>query len=564
MLETVTRGFKNARNRLRGFQELSEDNIEEAVREIRVSLLEADVEFNVVKAFLARVKETAVGELVQVKAKGKTGAAKVSPGDHFVKICLEELKELMGPVDTSITYSTTGVTKIMMVGLQGSGKTTTVGKLARLIEKEGKRPMLVAADVYRPAAIQQLKVLGEKLRIPVYDEGAGNPVEICKNALAKARAIGRNVVIFDTAGRLAIDEPLMLELDNIKKQTSPENIFLVCDAMIGQDAVKTARTFNERLTIDGVILTKLDGDARGGAALSIRAVTGKPIKFVGMGEGMDRLEPFRPEGIATRILGLGDVVGLMQEFEKVVDEEKAEEDAKQILSGNFNLMQFLEQIKTIQKLGPIKEVFEKLPFGADMPQGFDVSDKQLRKVEAMISSMTGQEREKPELLAKMATQNGQPVLVLQEKRIVRVAKGSGTLPTDVRDLLQRFFFMRNLMGAVGQNPGLLGKIPMFKQLAQLKNIQGLDMDRLVGSDLAQGMDPRMMGGMGMPPGMPGMPGMPPGMPGMPPGMGGPQGAMGGMRPGLGVRKPPTSAEKAKSKDKRNAQKDARKKARKKK
>ncbi len=224
MLETVSKGFKAARNRLRGFQELNEDNIDDAVKEIRVSLLEADVEFNVVKAFLGRVKDKAVGELVQTRAKNKTGQVTVTPGDHFIKICLEELKELMGPVDTAINYSSSGITKIMMVGLQGSGKTTTVGKLARLLEKEGKRPMLVAADVYRPAAIQQLKVLGEKLQIPVYDEGAGNPVEICKNALAKAKAIGRNVVIFDTAGRLAIDEPLMVELDNIKRTTAPENI----------------------------------------------------------------------------------------------------------------------------------------------------------------------------------------------------------------------------------------------------------------------------------------------------------------------------------------------------
>jgi signal recognition particle subunit SRP54 len=489
MLETVSKGFKSARNRLKGYRELSADNIEDALRDIRISLLEADVEFNVVKAFLNRVQEKAVGEIVQVKTKGKDQNAQVSPGDHFVKICLEELTDLMGPVDTSIQYRKGGVSRIMVVGLQGSGKTTTIAKLARLIEKEGKRPMLVAADVYRPAAIDQLKVLGQRLRIPVYDEGAGDPVAICRNAVERAKAIGRNVVLFDTAGRLAIDEPLMAELDQIVGETQPDNIFLVCDAMIGQDAVKTAATFNERLNLDGVLLTKLDGDARGGAALSIKAVTGKPIKFVGMGEGIDKLEPFRPDGIASRILGLGDVVGLMQDFEEVVDEEKAEEDAKKILSGDFNLVQFLDQIKTIQKLGPIKEVFEKLPLG-DMPQGMNLDDKQLKRVEAIISSMTPKEREQPK--------------IIDDSRIARIANGSGTQRKDVKELIQRFDSMRKLMGQVGKNPGLLSRIPGFKQLAQLKDIQGLDMGDAFGPDMGGGGPPMP----GMPMGMPGMPGMP--------------------------------------------------------
>ena len=521
MLETVSKGFKAARSRLKGYRELSEDNIEEAMRDIRVSLLEADVEFNVVKAFLARVKDKAVGELVRVKAKAKTKdrSIQVSPGDHFVKICLEELTDLMGPVDTSLRYAPSGITKIMMVGLQGSGKTTTVGKLARLIEKDGKRPMLVAADVYRPAAIEQLKVLGDRLRIPVYDEGAGDPVEICKNAVARAKAIGRNVVIFDTAGRLTIDAPLMTELDNIVSHTAPENIFLVCDAMIGQDAVQTARTFNERLDLDGVILTKLDGDARGGAALSVKAVTGKPIKFVGMGEGMDRLEPFRPEAIATRILGLGDVVGLMKDFEEVVDEEQADEDAKKILSGQFSLVEFLDQIKTIQKLGPIKEVFEKLPFG-DMAQGMQIDDKQLKRVEAMISSMTRFERANPDKI--------------DDSRVKRVAKGSGTRPQEVTDLLGRFFGMRQLMTQVGKQPSLLGRIPGFKQLAQLKHIQGLDMDELMGGGAPTGPAPTDPD---------------------------PFGAYPGGRPG--VRRAQTASAKAKAKARRSMEKTSRKKGRKK-
>ena len=530
MLETVSKGFKAARDRLRGFREITEANIDEAVRDIRISLLEADVEFNVVKAFIARVKEKALGEIVQIATKSKAGAKKVKPGDHFIKICLEELKDLMGPVDTSLEYAQSGITKVMMVGLQGSGKTTTVGKLARLIEKDGRRPLLVAADVYRPAAIEQLKVLGRKLRIPVYDEGAGNPVDICNNAVERAKAIGRNVVIFDTAGRLTVDEPLMAELDQIVDGTEPENIFLVIDAMIGQDAVTTATSFNKRLDLDGVILTKLDGDARGGAALSIKAVTGKPIKFVGMGEGMDKLEPFRPDGLATRILGLGDVVGLMADFEEVVDEEKADEDAKKILSGQFNLVTFLDQIKTIQKLGPIKEVFEKLPFG-DMPDGMNVSDKQLKRVEAMIQSMTKKERNEPE--------------VIDESRIGRIAAGSGTKRSEVRDLLQRFFGMRNLMGQVGKQPGLLSRLPGFKQLAQLKDIQGLDMDELMGGDMAGGMQGA---------GMPGMPGMPPGM--VPPG------EYGGRR--AGVRRQPTASQKAKAKSRQKLAKKSRKKSRKKK
>ena len=525
MLETVSKGFKSARNRLKGYRELSEENIDEAVRDIRISLLEADVEFNVVKAFLGKVKDKAVGELVQVTTESKNkGKVKVSPGDHFVKICLDELTDLMGPVDPSLSYAQSGVSKIMMVGLQGSGKTTTVGKLAKRLEKEGKRPLLVAADVYRPAAVQQLKVLGQKLRIPVYDEGTGDPVEICQNAVAKAKAIGRNVVIFDTAGRLAIDEPLMAELDRIVDNTKPDNILYVCDAMTGQDAVKTARTFNQRLDIDGVILTKMDGDARGGAALSVKAVTGKPIKFVGMGEGMDRLEPFRPEGIATRILGLGDVVGLMQDFEQVVDEEKADEDAKRILSGKFNLVHFLDQIKTIQKLGPIKEVFEKLPFG-DMPDGMQVDDKQLKRVESMINSMTKQEREDPEVFSVSGS---------GESRIGRVAKGSGMQRSDVRNLLQRFFGMRQIMGNVGKQPGLLSKLPGFNQLNQLKNIQGLDMEEMLGREMAQAMTPSAPASRGRQRGAP------------------------------GTRRGPTASQKQKAKSRAKMAKKSRKKSRKKK
>ena len=297
MLETISKGFRDARNRLRGFREINESNVEDALRDIRMSLLEGDVEFHVVKQFLAHVKETALGEIVQTRASHAGKRIGVTPGDHFVKICQDKLEELMGPVDTSLKMAEAGVTKVMMVGLQGSGKTTTTAKLARLLQRDGKKPMLVAADIYRPAAVDQLKVLGKRLEMPVFHKEGTPPPQLCQEAIGAARAEGCDVVIFDTAGRLAIDEVLMQELENIRTVTQPENILLVIDSMIGQDAVKTARGFNERLDISGVVLTKLDGDARGGAALSVKAATGSPIKFVGMGEGLDKLEEFRPEGL---------------------------------------------------------------------------------------------------------------------------------------------------------------------------------------------------------------------------------------------------------------------------
>src|SRR5262249_49624824 len=357
MFETLTRGFRAAKQRLQGRAELSPEIVDEALREVRLSLLEADVEFKVVKAFLERVKEKTIGLSVDLKAKStEHGVVRVTPDQHFVKICQDELIALMGPVDTTIRTAKRGPTGIMMVGLQGSGKTTTVGKLARYLEKKHKKPCLVAADVYRPAAIQQLQVLGEQLEMPVFaDVESKDPVDICARAVGRAHTSGRDVVIFDTAGRLAIDEPLMQELANIDQRVEPANIFLVCDAMIGQSAVETAKAFNERLDLDGIILTKLDGDARGGAALSIKEVTGKPIKFLGMGEALDKLEEFRPEGLASRILGMGDIVGLMQEFEEVVDAEKAEQDAIRMLKGKFDMGDFLEQIRVIQKMGSLKD-----------------------------------------------------------------------------------------------------------------------------------------------------------------------------------------------------------------
>jgi len=454
MLDTLTQGFRNARARLKGYRQIDEGNIEEALETVKSSLLEADVEYHVALSFLQRVKEAAIGQMVLTKASHKGQEIKVTPADHFIKICHDHLVELMGGEDTSLkTSKTRSVTTVMMVGLQGSGKTTTAAKLARNFVKEGKKPMLVAADVYRPAAIEQLMILGERVQVPVFYEPSMQPPEMCKAAVEKAARDKLDLVIFDTAGRLALDERLMTELEQIDRMASADNIFLVVDSMIGQDAVSTAREFNRRLDLDGVILTKLDGDARGGAALSIRAVTGKPIKFAGMGEGLDRLEPFRPDGIATRILGMGDVVGLMRDFEEVVDAEEAEEQAKKILSGDFNLIQFLDQIRTLKKLGPLSSVMEKLPFFPDgMPKGMAVDDKALVRIESIIQSMTPQERVKPDILGP--------------SRIKRISRGSGRSEVDVRDLMGRFNGMRQMMTAINKQPGLLERIPGFSQMAQ--------------------------------------------------------------------------------------------------
>lgn len=482
MFESLTRGFRAARNRLQGKMELTEEVIDDALRDIRISLLEADVQLDVTRRFLTRVKEKAVGEIVRTSAEVRGKKIKLGPTEHFIKICQDELTTLMGPVDTSIARAPRGTpTGIMMVGLQGSGKTTTAGKLARYLEKQGFRPMLVAADVYRPAAIEQLKVLGEQLGYPVYAETTDdNPVEICFRAMSEARARRRDVVIFDTAGRLAIDEPLMKELQNIKGRVKPKNIFLVVDAMVGQDAVKTAKAFHELLDLSGVILTKLDGDARGGAALAIKEVTGAPIKFVGVGETLDKLEEFRPEGMASRVLGHGDVVGLMKDLEDVIeDEEKAEKDAARMLRGHFSLEDFLEQIKTLQKMGSLSDLFEKMPFFPEgLPNGMKPDDKELVKIQAMIHSMTAVERARPDVFER------------EPRRIDRVARGSGHKPEAVKELLQKFTWMRDLMGNIGQQAGFLAKIPGMKQLAMARKMR--EMVKMQG----MGFDPNNpMGGI---------------------------------------------------------------------
>ncbi len=479
MLETVSKGFKAARNKLKGRTEITPELVDEALRDIRVSLLEADVAFDVVKRFVARVREKAIGEVVETRVKTDQGRLRVTPQDHFIKICHDELEALMGPVDTSLRAGERRPTGVMMVGLQGSGKTTTAGKLASRLVKEGKKPLLVAADIQRPAAVEQLEALGERLGVPVYHERGLSPTELCRRAIEVAAREKANVVIYDTAGRLAIDDDLMRELEEIKAAISPENTLLVCDAMIGQDAVKTAAEFDRRIGIDGFILTKLDGDARGGAALSIKEVTGKPIKFLGMGESLDRLEEFRPEGLASRILGFGDVVGLMKDFEAHVDQEQAERDAEKLLSGDFTLDDFVQQIRLVRKMGPLGELMEKFPLFGELPEGFQFDDAHLTRIVAMVDSMTGSERQRPDSIG--------------DSRIARIARGSGRAEKEVRDLLKQYHAMRGVMRSIGSAPGLLSRLPGIKQLMQLRKLQGKGMEDLLGDD-AEAVESMVDGG----------------------------------------------------------------------
>ena len=440
MLETISKGFNRAKLLLQGKTTLTEDNIKNALKAVRQSLINADVELGVAKSFIAKVKNRAIGEVVKVKHKGKSGRFEATPADHFIKICHDELVSLMGPVDASIDL-TGSPSIIMMVGLQGSGKTTTSGKLAKKLLDEGHKPMLVAADIYRPAAVDQLEVLGRRLNIPVFTIKGMNPVALCSLAVEQAKSVGRDVVIFDTAGRLAIDNKLMKELLDIKEQTNPQNIFFVCDAMIGQSAVKTAKSFDELLSFTGFILTKLDGDARGGAALSIKEVTGKPIKFLGMGENLKALEEFRPEGLADRILGFGDVVGLMKDFEKVTTEEDAQKDAMKMLRGEFGFDDFLKQMQMIQKMGSLRSLIERIPGMGNMLGNIPkeaLDDRELVKVKAIIQSMTKQERKNPDILT-------------DRSRLSRIARGCGRSVEDIDAFYERFLQARQMMVQMGQS-----------------------------------------------------------------------------------------------------------------
>jgi signal recognition particle subunit SRP54 len=541
MFEALSKGFRQARNRLAGLTELTDTNIDAALREVRLSLLEADVELGVVKSFLARVKEKAIGETVRTKVKAAGQVHQVSASDRFIQVCHDELVAMMTHEGDPLVFAKGEPTGIMVVGLQGSGKTTSAAKLARYLAKEGKRPLLVAADMQRPAAVEQLKILGSQIDIPVFNLPDKSPVEICAAAGQEAKRTGRDVVVYDTAGRLAIDDVLMQELDHIKTEIWPENILLVVDAMIGQDAVKTAKTFHQRLTLTGVVLTKLDGDARGGAALSVKEVTGAPVLFTGIGETTDKFEEFRADGMASRILGMGDVLGLMQDFEQVVDKKKAEEDAARMLEGEFTLDDFLAQVKMIQKMGSLRDLVDKIPMlGGQIPEGVDLDDRELVRIEAMIQSMTRAEKLDPY------------VLVREPGRVKRIAGGSGQPEQGVGELVQKFLFMKQMIGNVGQGMGLMGKIPGMKQMGMAKNLR---------KAMAAGGMPGVPG-MGMP-GM-GMPGM--GMPGMGmPGMGIPFGAMPGLAgpaDSMTKMRPLSKTEKNAKKAQRKRERDARKKSRK--
>jgi signal recognition particle subunit SRP54 len=474
MLETLTRGFTAARERLQGVRELSVENVDEALREVRSSLLEADVDFAVVKDFLGRVKERALGEKVRTRVRDKSGKLlRVSPGQHFVAICQEELVALMGPVDTRLARDARGATSVMLFGLQGVGKTTVAAKLARQLQRQGRKVLLVAADVQRPAAVLQLQQLGERIEVPVHVGAAGErPPEICAAAAERAKRQGFDALVYDTAGRLAVDEELMQELAEVRSRVAPANSLLVCDALMGRDAVNVAKAFSERIPLDGLVLTKLDGDARGGAALAVKAVTGVPIKFLGTGESVDRIETFRPEGLASRILGMGDIVGLVEDFDAVVEEhevEQAEEDAERILKGRFGMDDLLQQLRFIQRMGPLRDVMAKMPGFGKLAE--HVEEGELGKVQAMIHSMTPGERTRPEQIDR--------------SRASRIARGSGRQQSEVTDLVKRFMQMREMMAMIGGGGagGLLSRIP--------------GLGRLSG---AGGVDPSLLSGLGAPTG----------------------------------------------------------------
>ncbi|MBW7899324.1 Signal recognition particle protein [Candidatus Brocadiaceae bacterium B188] len=422
MFESIANSLEGVLGKFRGKGRLTESNIKDGLHEVRLALLEADVNYKVVKDFIQHVTERAVGEEV-IKS--------IAPGQQIVKIVHDELIKLMGESDTAIPFRDGEPTMIMLVGLQGSGKTTTAGKLAKTILSKGRKPLLVAADIQRPAAIEQLKILGQQLNVPVYFEPASQPVKICKDAVAYARTNIHDVVIFDTAGRLHIDDDLMLELREIKQKLEPHQIYFVCDSMTGQDAVNSAKEFNTRLGFDGVILTKLDGDTRGGAALSIRSVVGKPIKFVGIGEKLDRLEEFHPDRMASRILGMGDVVSLVERAQQAFDMEEAQKLSRKIQNDTLGLDDFLLQLQQIKKMGPLKEVLGMIPGLGNKMDGLNVDEKQLQRVEAIIRSMTIEERTSPDMV------NG--------SRRQRVANGSGTTIQDVNQLLKQFRAMKKMM-----------------------------------------------------------------------------------------------------------------------
>ena len=441
MFENLSERLEKSFKILKGQGKITEINVAETLKEVRLSLLDASVNYKIAKEFTNTVKEKALGMNVLTAVK---------PGQMMVKIVHDELIQLMGGTHVDINIKGNPAV-ILMSGLQGSGKTTFSGKLANLLKtKRGKHPLLVACDVYRPAAIEQLKVLGEQIGVPVYsEEGNNDPVKIALNAVKEARATGKDVVIVDTAGRLAIDEQMMNEIAAIKKAIDPEETLFVVDAMTGQDAVNTAKEFNDRLDFDGVILTKLDGDTRGGAALSIRTVVNKPIKFVGTGEKLEALDVFHPERMADRILGMGDIVSLVEKAQEQFDAEEAKKLQKKIAKNQFNFNDFLSQIQQIKKMGNIKDLASMIPGVGRALKDVDIDDDAFKGVEAIIYSMTPEERENPELI------NG--------SRRKRIASGSGTTIQDVNRLLKQFEESKKMMRMLSKGGKMMGKAPMRKR-----------------------------------------------------------------------------------------------------
>ena len=427
MFENLSDRLQDVVHKIKGYGKITEENISEMMREIRLSLLEADVNYKVVKEFTNNVKEKALGEEVNKS---------LNPGELFVKIVKDELTELLGGENTPLNISGNPAT-LMLVGLQGSGKTTTIGKLANYIRKNNKKkPLLVACDVYRPAAIDQLKQIGKELNIEVYSEGKGNPVEISRNGIKYAKDNGYDYVLIDTAGRLQIDESLMDELDNIQKEVNPDETILVIDSMMGQDAINVINGFNDKIKLSGVILTKLDGDTRGGVALSVKHLTNLPIKFIGVSEKMDGLTPFYPERMASRILGMGDILSIVEQVQSEIDEKEAEKTAKKMMKGNFDLEDFLNQLNQIKKLGPLENLLKLLPGAKKMGlNNVNIDPKIMKRTEAIVLSMTPEERRDPS--------------ILKASRKKRIADGSGTTVTDVNKLLNQFEEMKKMMKMMG-------------------------------------------------------------------------------------------------------------------